>query len=368
MEILLLIVVLVALILVHELGHFVAAKLSGMRVDEFGIGYPPRAWGIQRGETLYSINWLPFGGFVKIYGEDLNAPEDAEQNTRSFSAKSHLAQAIVLVAGIAMNLVFAWIIISGILFAGTPRALESHEIPRAQDATIVIAEIMPGSPAETAGLNVGDSITQVIVSPEDTFTGADPAAFTAFIAKDTTKVPLTFDIKREGKQMILSAIPATGIVAGDESRVALGVRVASVGTVPVSWWQAPIVGAQYTWEITKQTAVGLAQFFYGIFTFSADLTQVSGPVGIAGAVGTASKAGFSSLMSLTAVISINLALINLIPIPALDGGRLLFVLIETITRKRIKPMIATVVNTTGFGLLVLLMVVVTVHDIWKLVG
>ncbi len=365
MEIILLIVVLVVLILVHEFGHFVVAKLSGMRVDEFGIGYPPRALMIgKRGETEYTLNWLPFGGFVKIYGEDSDA---VSTDGRAFTDKNRFLQALVLLAGIVMNLLFAWILISGSLAFGTPRALDDSEIAQAKDAVITVSDILPGSPAEDAGLKIGDMIRKAI-TPAETFTSADPKAFTDFVAKDTNETPITFDIRRNGEEIILSAIPIKGTIVEQPERAALGVGIAVVGTVPVAFYKAPILGAQYTWEITKETAIGLGHFFAGIVTFSANLSQVTGPVGIAGAVGSASKAGLSALVSLTAIISINLALINLIPVPALDGGRLLFVIIESITRKRIHPNIAATVNTAGFGLLILLMLVVTAHDVWKLIG
>jgi regulator of sigma E protease len=364
MEVILLIVVLVALILVHEFGHFVVAKLSGMRVDEFGIGYPPRAATLfKKGETEYTLNWLPFGGFVRIYGED---GASGDGSGRAFSDKNRFVQAVVLLAGITMNLVFAWVLVSGTLFVGTPRSLDQSEIMQATDAVIIATDILPDSPADRAGMKAGDSIIQAITATE-TFKGADPEAFTAFIAKDTDGTPITFDLRRDGEEIMLSVIPETGTIADQPERAAIGVGVATIGTVPVSFWEAPVLGAQYTWEITKATAIGLTHFFAGIFTLSADLSQVTGPVGIAGAVGTASQAGLSSLISLTAIISINLALINLIPIPALDGGRLLFVIIESITRRRIHPNVAGMMNTAGFGLLLLLMAVVTVHDVWKLV-
>ena len=148
----------------------------------------------------------------------------------------------------------------------------------------------------------------------------------------------------------------------------LGVEVVTVGVVPLSFGTAMIEGAQITWGATKLTAVGLWHFFYGIFTFSADLSQIAGPVGIAGIVGSASVQGLGYLFSIMAIISINLALINLIPIPALDGGRLLFVLIESIIRRPIKASVAHAMNAIGFVFLILLMLVVTVSDIFKIVS
>lgn len=267
MSILIFIVVIVALIVVHEFGHFVAAKLSGMRVDEFGLGYPPRAMTVVKiGETSYTLNWLPFGGFVKIYGEDQSTKVSEDVSAgRAFSQKSRPIQALVLVAGVAMNLVFAWIIFSGLLMV--PHWVGNDEISNG-----------------------------------------------------------------------LRLVPAL------------------------------VKGAEITAHATTAIAAGLGHFFYGIVTFSADLSQIAGPVGIAGVVGDASLRGWGSLLSLTAIISINLALINLIPVPALDGGRLLFVIIESVIRRPIKPSIANAINAVGFVFLILLMLVVTAHDIFKIVG
>ena len=166
----------------------------------------------------------------------------------------------------------------------------------------------------------------------------------------------------------ITATPAEGVVTSDPFRYALGVEVATVGVVPLSLPAAITEGASLTWSATTLTATGLWQFFYSVFTLSANLSQVSGPVGIAGAVGSASAQGFGDLLSIMALISINLALINLIPIPALDGGRLLFVIIESIIRRPIKPSVARTINSIGFVFLILLMVVFTAHDIFKIVG
>ncbi|MDD3531169.1 MAG: M50 family metallopeptidase [Candidatus Pacebacteria bacterium] len=376
MSIVIFIVVIVALIVVHELGHFVAAKLSGMRVDEFGLGYPPRALLLgKKGETEYTLNWLPFGGFVKIYGEDPGTVTAQTQlatgqvaDTRSFSTKSRLAQAIVLAAGVTMNLVFAYILVTGALIAGTPRVLSEDEIPIAQSMELAVANVLPGSPAAEAGLLPGDSI----LSAEDghfVFTGFSPAEFMKFVTEGRGNTTIALSVRHgSGEKATLFARPETGIISSDPSRAALGVEVATIGIVPLSFGAALVEGAKLTWGATVLTAQGLWQFFAGVFTLSVDLSQVAGPVGIAGAVGTASSQGWGDLFSIMAIISINLALINLIPVPALDGGRLLFVIIESIIRRPIKPNVSQAINAIGFVFLVLLMLVVTAHDIFRIVG
>lgn len=363
MEALIFVVVIVALILVHEFGHFVAAKLSGMRVDEFGLGYPPRALVLGKiGETEYTLNWLPFGGFVKIYGED-----GTGHGSRAFSSRPRILQAIVLVAGVAMNLIFAYVLITGALVAGTPRALSAAEVSQARDVQLAVADVLPQSPAAIAGLTPGDVITSATLASGE-WHASDPASFSAFIATSGGG-PVVLSLSRAaGGTASLSVTPAAGLIASDPARYALGVEVATIGVIPVSFGHALVEGANLTWGALSLTAVGLWHFFYGVFTLSANLSQVAGPVGIAGAVGAASQQGIGDLLSLMAIISINLALINLIPVPALDGGRLVFVLIEGVTRRRIKPSVEQAVNGIGFVLLVLLMVVVTAHDILKLIG
>lgn len=366
MDILVFILVLVALILVHEFGHFVVAKLAGMRVDEFGIGYPPKLWGKRIGGTEYTFNLLPFGGFVKIYGED---PEPGvAPSLNAFTGKNRAIQALVLTAGIIMNLLFAWVLISTTLALGTPRALTPDEAARATDATLAVASVLPGTPAAEAGLAPGDTIVS-IEGAGGRFEGADPNSFTAFIAEHEAGSELmlhTVSLTGESRDIAIS--PRTGIVPAEPERAALGVSLTPVGIIAVPWWQAPFEGARLTWEVTKQTTVALLSFFAGIFTFTADLSQVAGPVGIAGAVGHASDSGFASLLTITAIISINLALINLLPIPALDGGRLLFVAIEALLRRPLNPLYANAVNAVGFGLLILLMLVVTANDIFRIIG
>ncbi|KND49710.1 MAG: RIP metalloprotease RseP [Parcubacteria bacterium C7867-008] len=361
MSAILFIIVLVALIVAHEFGHFIVAKLSGMRVDEFGVGYPPRAWGFKKGGTEYTLNWLPFGGFVRIYGED----ETDASGKDAFSSRPKILQALTLVAGIVMNLLFAYVLITVALGIGTQRALTDAEATRDPDAVIAVANVLPGSPAAEAGFMPGDLIHSV-EGKNGTFTGAGTDSFTTFVGDDRTLTPLTFKVERNNEDITIVATPKSGVIAAEPWRIGLGIAVSSVGTIPVSWYEAPVQAAELTWELTKQTAIGLAHFFGGIFTLSTDLAQVTGPIGIAGAIGSAADNGFTSLLTITAIISINLALINLIPIPALDGGRLLFVLIEAITRRRINAAVGRTVNTVGFAFLILLMIIVSTHDVFKL--
>jgi regulator of sigma E protease len=229
-----------------------------------------------------------------------------------------------------------------------------------------VANVLPGSPAAQAGLLPGDSI----LTAEDStgkWHATDPQSFSAFVSSSNGET-ITLGVKHNDKEKTLIATPAKGIATADSNRYALGVEVATIGVVPLSFVSAITMGANLTWETIVLTAQGLWHFFYGIFTLSADLSQVAGPIGIAGAVGSASAQGFGTLLSIMALISINLALINLIPVPALDGGRLFFVIIESIIRRPIKPSVSQAVNAVGFAFLILLMLVVSAHDIFKMVG
>lgn len=366
MDILLFIFILVALIVVHEFGHFVVAKLAKMRVEEFGIGYPPRALTYYRKDgTDYTLNWLPFGGFVKIYGEDDSA--SGTPHPDSFAAKPYHMQALVLVAGILMNIVFAWALFSMIAALGVPRALSGAEALATPGAELVVSRVVPLSPADKAGIVPGDTIVRM-EGAQGVFESVSAEEFTAYVAQATVGEELTITLQNKDEARTTIVSPQTGIVPDAPERAALGVGVASVAMVKSPWWQAPLDGLQITINATQQVAVGLVSFFAGIVSLNADLSQVSGPVGIVGAVGDASTSGLVALLSLTAIISINLALVNLLPVPALDGGRLLFVLIEAVRRKPIPQGIAASLNTVGFALLLLLMLVVTASDIFKLLG
>jgi regulator of sigma E protease len=263
-----------------------------------------------------------------------------------------------------MNLLFAWLLISITLMFGTPRGLTDSEIANAKSPELAVTGVLAGSPAEAAGFKVGDLITGASADGT-TFAGADAEGFTTFVAKSAGK-PVALTVERNGTELTLTAIPKIGAVPNAPGRAALGVGVAPFGIVPLPWYEAFIRGAEVTADATEQIGLGLIHFFGSLFTFTADLSQVSGPVGIAGAVGGAAASGPSALLTLTAIISINLALINLLPVPALDGGRLLFVLIEAVTRKRLPSNAAATANTIGFALLILLMLVVTAHDLWKI--
>lgn len=366
MSIVIFVVILAVLILVHEFGHFLAAKLFGIRVDEFGIGYPPRAATLFKFRgTEFTLNWIPFGGFVKILGENGEAtdvdgkPLPEVEAAKSFTRKPRYAQALVLVAGVGFNLIFAWLLISLGFMIGLPTSTSA--VPAGQEISnpqLVISLVSPESPAEKSGLKSGDVITAVAG-----FSGElTPDSVSNYIGSHGEDT-IAISYKRGDETGVASAEPVEGIIQG---RKAIGISMDTIGTLTLSFFPALWEGARTTVSLVYATAVGLGSFIVNIFTGDADFSQVTGPVGIVGLVGDASRLGIIYLLSFTAFISINLAVINVIPFPALDGGRLLFVIIEAIKRSPMSPKVTGVVNFVGFALLILLMVFVTVHDVVRL--
>lgn len=350
-------IVLAILIFVHELGHFLAARACGIRVDAFALGFGPRIFSWKVKETEYALNAIPFGGYVKIFGEN---PDDESLRGpdahRSFVNKARWQQAIVLVAGVFFNFIFAWFLYAIIFSVGITATTSGfeHYADRFENSRIMVTYVSPGSPAEVAGLQMGDVLigsasVEVVQESIDQSKGA----------------PVTLQYVREGSTETLKVTPKEGIVEG---RFAIGISMDTVGDLKLPFFASITEGFVYTKGMIVMTAVGLKDFFFNLFQGTADFASVAGPIGIAGIVGDAAGLGFTYLLMITALISINLGVINLIPFPALDGGRLLFVIIESITRRRIPMNFANIVNTIGFALLMLLMIVVTYKDIAKLFG
>lgn len=360
MTIILFVVILAILIIVHELGHFLIAKWSGIRVDEFGLGFPPRLVGWKRGETTYSLNALPFGGFVRIFGEDPGAEVPKEERTRNFGFKPKSIQTLVLAGGILFNIVFAWLLISLGFMTGMPVPEGYSAAGETENIQVLIAGVANNSPANYAGLQAGDSIVSLQAGDQkiDKFSVDDIRNFMAANANQKVSV----EYIRNQETATVDVVPVVGIGSVTD-RATIGVTLQVVGTLKVSFFRALWEGAKLTYDLTIATVVGLYQFLSRAVIGQAQLSEVTGPVGIANLVGDASRLGFVYLLSFTAFISINLAVINFIPFPALDGGRILFVLIEKIKGTPINPKVANVFNAVGFFLLIGLMLIVTYHDI-----
>lgn len=359
MSVLLFALILFALVLVHEYGHFIAAKRTGMRVDEFGIGFPPKIASMRRGETEYSINALPIGGFVRIFGEDGSV--QGEDRNRAFSARPKWAQALVLIAGVTANILFAWFLFALALGIGMPTAVSPEEATDA--AALYVVEVLPESPAMEAGIPAGAVVEQLSAGGQE-IAPRSPDEFRTFV--EAAGVPVTVAYTYRGAAAETTLSPVRGLTPDAPERAIIGVGLGLVETVREPIHRALGQGFVLTATGLRDVTVGIWSLLADAVVFEADLSQVSGPVGIVGLVDDASAFGLTSLLMFTAFISLNLAVINLLPFPALDGGRLVFVAIETLRRKPIPAVFAHYVNAAGFLLLMALMVVITYNDILKL--
>ena len=363
MNIIIFLIILLVLVVAHEFGHFIVAKKSGIRVDEFAFGFKPRLFSIKRGETRYSFNALPIGGYVSIYGE--NPDEESTSgpdSSRSFVNKPAYIKAAVMFAGVAMNFLVAWLLLSVGFMSGMPTSVGLE--PKGsvlQNQALTITSVVAGSPAEKAGLKTTDKIL-LLKSGTDMTETPSAESVRYFVRKHSTDV-ITVNFVRNSENMETTLTPAPGIVDGAPG---IGISMDLIGTLKLPAHEALWEGLKLSGNIFVGTVKGFYKLIHDGITGEGSLSGVSGPVGIVGVVGDAAQFGFIYLLSFTALISINLAVINLIPFPALDGGRLLFLLIEKIKGSRIKPQIANAINAGGFVLLMLLMVVITYNDIIKL--
>lgn len=368
MSIVIFIVILLVLVLVHEAGHFFTAKKFGIRVDEFGFGFPPKLFSFKKGETEYSLNLLPIGGFVKIYGEN---PDDENTNgaesSRSLVNKPRWQQALVLLGGVIANFLLAWLLFSVGFMSGLPTSVGSERAgTKLEDINLVVVSVLPKSPADNAGLKSGDKI--VYMGGEDI-----KGSLKDYISPELVKNLIVGANGKEitvgylrGKNTEMSTVKMTPVVNAIDGKPAIGISMDMIGTAKLSFFTAFFEGMKLNWQMTEGTVVGLYTLIAEAMQGKGSMASISGPVGMVGIVGEAYQFGFVYLLSFAALISINLAVINLLPFPALDGGRLLFLLIEKIKGSKLNPKIANTANVVGFGLLILLMVVITYHDIVKL--
>jgi len=365
MSIIIFFIILLVLVLVHEAGHFFAAKYFGIRVDEFGFGFPPKIFGWKKGETEYSLNLLPIGGFVKIFGENPD-PENVSgpDATRSFVNKPKWQQAIVLVAGVFSNFLLAWVLFSVGYMSGLPTrvgdTIAGHTLA---DVNVTIISVAENSPAKNAGLKSGDKIL-ALTSGADTAGEITIESVKSFILSHGDKaIDIKYSRGLTGATAYTTLTPKRALESSDP---VIGISMDTIGVAKLPFFSAIIEGMKVTTRVTKETTVGLYMLIKNALIGQGSLDGVTGPVGLVGIVGDASSFGFYYLLSFTAMISINLGVINLIPFPALDGGRLFFLLIEKIKGSAINQKFFNYANLIGFGLLILFMLIVTYRDIINL--
>lgn len=426
LTILIFLILLGLLVFVHELGHFLVARRNGIKADEFGFGFPPRMVGIQfmqgedkekiseveniqvetlnmkRGEdeiiqetitekihtvektvpvkkwriiwggkdgddenerqdrqeartkgfsggTIYSLNWLPLGGFVKIKGED-----GQNDDPDSFANKSAWIRIKVLGAGVFMNFVFAWLLISVVFTLGLPQPIDSSQRAEYPDAKIQILEVKKGTPAEMMGLQLGDEILTIA---GDHITSLKQVSDT--IASNKGK-NLEIKVNRLGKEMVLTGMPRVEYPAGEGS---LGISFSETAIVSYPWYQSLYHGLEATYNITIAILQAFGRMLGGLFGIEKGVpVDVTGPVGIVYLTKQMSDLGLAYLLQFAALLSINLGIINILPIPALDGGRILFILIEKLKGSPVSQKVEGMIHQVGFILLLLLMLFITIRD------
>ncbi len=374
MTIIIFLIVLGILVFVHELGHFLIAKYYGVRVDEFAIGFPPRALTLgKRDGTTYVLNWIPFGGYVKIYGEDgegLGA--DDPDYARSFTAQAWYKKIAILLGGVVFNMIFAFILLA-VVFLARPTVSEyAVRYPeRLVDIHQQITGVLRDAPAEEAGIEPGEAIVSFTFSsvPETTFEFSDIASFSELInafPEDDVIVTL-----RDDENAVRTVTVTPEVITGEDgiSERRIGVMIEPLGTYRPTILQSLHEGLRTTGFITVATVEGLGNLIRdAVRGEGASLESVTGPVGLVSVVGDARDAGLIALLTLTAIISINLAIINAVPFPALDGGRIIIVLLELLPFKKnpFTPRVTGIINLIGFFLLILLMIVITIRDVGNL--
>ncbi|MDD4290443.1 MAG: RIP metalloprotease RseP, partial [Patescibacteria group bacterium] len=321
---------------------------------EFGFGFPPRIFGIKKKGIMYSVNWIPIGGFVKIKGESGD-----NNDSDSFIAQPAWKRAIVLFAGVFMNFISACIILSIGFAIGLPSALE--DLPndaKIRDRKIQIIEVYPNSPAYNAGIKLGD----YLVSFDDNkFINSNDAI--DYVYKNQEKnIKVETSDSKENKLVEIKPESLEGIT----DKKVLGISMVDTGVVSYPWYKAPLYGFKAGFNLTVAIGDAFFNLLKGLFS-GEGAKDVSGPIGVAVFTGRAVSMGFSYILQFMALLSINLAIINIFPFPALDGGRLLFLLIEKIRRKPNNQKVEAIFHNVGFGLLMLLMILVTYKDILKYV-
>lgn len=364
--------VLSLLVIIHELGHYIAAKYFGVAVHEFGVGYPPKAVKLfRRWQTDFTLNWLPLGGFVRLDGEE-RAVEDRDDDPKKFYNKTAWQRIIVLFAGPAVNLIFGVVVFSALFtFTGIP------EVTPIDDG-LVVTGILPDSPAAEAELNPGDKIVGL-----QTAEGDFP------VTQADSFIELVNGLA--GQEVVLEYIPGAGLESAaaaqaEQTRVyirtpdevpagqgALGVAISNsqISMIQYPWYEMPIRGAytgiissiMFAQEIVTQLVSMVGMIFVGQVP-----QDVAGIVGIVDTVHDQElfNQGWSAIFNFIALISFNLGILNLLPIPALDGGRILFILIEKFSFGLFKPEHEQYANIIGMGLLIVLIILVTAQDISRI--
>lgn len=361
----------IMLVVLHEFGHMVASKRNGVVVEEFGVGFPPRAWGKKlrkkKGDdTLYSLNWLPLGGFVKLKGEHDDATEKG-----SFGAASLKTKVKILLAGVGMNFLTAWVLLTGLFLVGAPK-LPFESLPfygkeqsviQSDTKTVAsktyVGEVSKNSPAEKAGLEFGDVILSLNGQvPGDELTLNE---LTKKYAGQEVKLKFEDENNRKDKEVEVQ------LREDGESGGVLGVGVAQTVKFK-STWSAPINAITTMYQSTEATFRGIGYAFSSVVHGESEKAGdvVGGPVATVDAIKNVSRSGFPDLVLLIALISLSLGIMNVLPIPALDGGRLFLILLFRLKGKVLTKEKEEKINAWGMGFLLIFILLITVVDVRRL--
>lgn len=357
MEILIFFLILSILVLVHEWGHFFAARVFGVRVEEFGFGLPPRAlrFFVQKG-TEFTLNWLPIGGFVKLFGEDYVEEDELKpHSSERFYDKPAWQRAIILTAGVIMNFILG-VFLFGIVYSylGIPTETER----------VRVEEVAVDSPAEKVGIRVGEVVSEF--NSEVTVTSTEQLV--RLINENKGKEVRLQVVNEEGGEREIKVTPRENPPEGQGS---LGVLLTNTELIKYPWWQMPfrgmLVGLKEAVAWGRQIASGILQMLYGLITGKGVPGDVAGPIGIYQVSSQVSKHGLIPTLQFMGVLSVNLAILNILPLPALDGGRLVFLGIEKLIGKKRKNRIEGYVHSVGMALLLGLMVLISLRDVLRLI-
>ncbi len=349
-------VILTILVLIHELGHFLVARWVGVRVEEFGLGLPPRIFAKKFGPTEYSLNWLPIGGFVRLAGEDDSRRTSGftQKNAKHlFWARSKKERSAILIAGVAMNFVLAVFITAGLLIFGV----------KEPSGKVHVERVVSGSPAETAGLKEGDTLLSVYVPPMTPIALKTPSQLIDFVnTKKGQEVRLL--MVRDGREYVVIVTPRVEVPPGEGP---LGVAISDLELHKYSVSEAPGKALTINVERARYMLVSLGTTLWRLATLRAPQADVAGPIGIAQVTAAAVKFGVQAVLEFASILSLNLAVLNILPIPALDGGRLAFVFLEKILGKKVRPAFEKSTHQIGMLILLGLIVLVSINDILRLV-
>jgi regulator of sigma E protease len=363
-------VILSFLVIIHEFGHFFAARIFGVKVEEFGLGYPPKAkdlftkWG-----TVFTLNWLPFGGFVRLSGEERSSQEQSSSNSYLFYNKPAWQRVIVLAAGAAVNFLF------GILAFSIIFTIQGIPELRQLDQGLLITQVTQGSPAQESGLTPGDIIlsyvqdgAQVPIQSIDQFTSHLDQVRGTQLALIVDRGATLDTIENEQTSVYVRSQEEIANPDQDGA-VGIGISQETISFISYPWWQMPFRGAwtglASAFSFGIAIFLGLGQMFQRIFMSGALPQDIAGPVGIAREVYQQKifEGGILPTLNFAAVISINLAIVNLLPVPALDGGRIVVLILEKIFGKAFKPVYEQYANLFGFIFLLSLIILITIKDI-----